>query len=221
MSFDSIYIVYLTILLIITIVGFTRYKSLNKGFRVLTILILCTLISESIKKVYGKVYHNNMPVAHIWGVAEFALYSATFYYLLNNSKIRKAIVVAVALMTALEIWNVLFFENLLQFPSLILNISQIVYVLYSLLLFRQMLLVPAEQSLFKQSLFWFNLNMLFYGTTMFLNFALTSYFIQNKLDMTALYYFSIVVNFIFYILIGISILIDNKKANMMNTSNGK
>ena len=221
MIFDSIYIVYLIILLIITLVGFSRYKRLSKGFRVLTILILCTLISESIKKVYGNIYHNNMPIAHIWGVLEFALYSATFYCLLNNSKIRKAIIVAVALMTVLEIWNVLFFENLLQFPSLILNISQIVYVLYSLLLFRQMLLFPAEQSLFKQSLFWFNLNMLFYGTTMFLNFALTSYFIQHKLDMTALYYFSIVVNFIFYILIGISISIDNKTADMMNSSNGK
>lgn len=123
-------------------------------------------------------------------------------------------------MVVLEIANVFFFEKLTQFPSLILEVSHIVYVIYSLLLFRQMLLSPTQQSLFKQSLFWFNINMLFYATTMFLNFALLSYFIENKLDLLPLVYFSYVVNFIFYILIGISLTMDNKKAKISMPNNG-
>jgi hypothetical protein len=217
---DLIYIVYLTLLLLVTVAGFIRFKKLSKGFQILTVLILCTLISESIKKVYGKIYHNNMPIAHIWAVIEFALFSVTYYYLLTSGWVKKAIIASAVAMFILEVINVLFFEKLTQFPSLILEASHILYVVYSLLLFRQMLLVPAEQSLFKQSLFWFNINVLFYATTMFLDFALLSYFIENKLDVSPLAYFALVVNFIFYIVIGISISMDNKKETVAEFSNG-
>ncbi|MDB5090937.1 MAG: hypothetical protein JWR09_4931 [Mucilaginibacter sp.] len=161
-----------------------------------------------------------MPVAHIWAVLEYAFFSLTYFYLLTNKHVKKAIIVSIIAMLILEIVNVLFFEKLTQFPSLILEASHIVYVVYSLLLFRQMLLFPAEQSLFKQSLFWFNINVLFYATTMFLDFALLSYFIQNKLDVIPLAYFALAVNFIFYIVIGISILMDNKKENITEFING-
>jgi hypothetical protein len=220
MNGDYIYAVYLTLLLLVTIAGLIRYKKLSKAFKILAVLILCTLISESIKKVYGKIYHNNMPVAHIWAVIEYAFFSLTYFYLLTNKRVKKAIIVSIIAMLILEVVNVLFFEKLTQFPSLILEASHIVYVVYSLLLFRQMLLFPAEQSLFRQSLFWFNINVLFYATTMFLDFALLSYFIENKLDVIPLAYFALVVNFIFYIVIGISILMDNKKENITEFING-
>jgi hypothetical protein len=161
-----------------------------------------------------------MPVAHIWAVIEYCLFSYVYYQLLEGALIKKIILASMLLMVVLEIVNVATFESLRQFPSAIINISQIIYVIYSLFLFSQMLLNPTELSLFKQSLFWFNLNMLFYGTTMFLNYALTSYFIQNNLDSTILIFFSIAVNYIFYIVIGISILINNKKAGTLNFNYG-
>lgn len=217
---EWIYYVYLALLFLVAIAGFARYKKLNKQFRILAILILCTLISESIKKVYGKIYQNSMPVAHVWAIIEYAFYAFIFYLFLNSDRIKKVVIISIAGMLVLEIINLVFFEKITQFPSLILEVSHIIYVIYSLLLFRQMLLFPAERSLFKQSLFWFNIDVLFYATTMFLNFALLSYFIENKLDGMPLAYFSIVVNFIFYIVIGISLLIDNKKANTPGIRNG-
>jgi len=220
MSFNEIFYVYLSLLFLATMPGFVRYKQLNKAFRVLTILLLCTLISEATKKIYGQISHNSMPHAHVWAVIEFGFFSLTYYYLITSPAVKRSIIYAIGGMVVLEIANVFFFEKLTQFPSLILEASHIVYVIYSLLLFRQMLLSPAEQSLFKQSLFWFNINMLFYATTMFLNFALLSYFIENKLDLLPLVYFSYVVNFIFYIVIGISLLMDNKKAKTSMPNNG-
>lgn len=220
MSFDDIFFVYLLLLFLAMIPGFVRYKRLNKAFRVLAILLLCTLISEAAKKIYGRISHNSMPHAHVWAVIEFGFFSLTYYYLITSPAIKRTIIYIMGGMVVLEIANVFFFEKLTQFPSLILEVSHIVYVIYSLLLFRQMLLSPTQQSLFKQSLFWFNINMLFYATTMFLNFALLSYFIENKLDLLPLVYFSYVVNFIFYILIGISLTMDNKKAKISMPNNG-
>jgi hypothetical protein len=219
-TFDKIYLSYLLLLLIVSVVGFARYKQLGKPFKILTILIACTLVSESIKKVYGRTYHNNMPVSHIWAVIEFSFTAIIYYYLVNNAVLKKIIIGSIAAMMVLAVVNILYFEHLDQFPSLTLEASHIVYVVYSLLLFRQMLLSPSEQSLFKQSLFWFNINTLFYATTMFLNFALMSYFIQNKLDVAPLVYFSIVINVIFYVIIGFALSIDNRKPNLISVVNG-
>ncbi len=220
MNVDLIYNAYLVLLLLVTIAGLLRYKKLTKAFQVLTILILCTLISEGIKRVYGKIHHNTMPQAHVWAIMEFILFSLTYFYLLTNALLKRIVLILMFAMVALEIVNILFFEKLSQFPSLILEASHIIYVVFALLLFRQMLLFPSEQSLFKQSVFWYNINVLFYATTMFLNFALLSYFIQNKLDVIPLAYFGIVVNFIFYIIIGISLLIDDKKNSVIEVGNG-
>lgn len=216
---DWEYYIYLIILLLIVIAGIIRYKELTKAFKVLTILIIATLISESVKRIFGKIYHNSMPVAHLWAVLEYAGISIIYYHLLKSLLFKRMIIISLFVIPVLEIIIVICFQGLLQFPSVILNISQFIYVLYSLVLFRQMLLHPSEQPLFKQSIFWFNLNMLFFGTTMFLNFALTSYFIRNNLDADPLFYFSIVVNFIFYIVIGIVILIDNRKFKAINYYN--
>jgi len=220
MNLDTIFGIYLTILLAVTVIGFARFKKLSKAFKLLTVIILCTAISETINKICGKVYHNSMPVSHIWGVIEFVLFSLIYYQLITTAWIKKAIGIAMLFMVVLEIINLRFFENIKQFPSLILEASHIIYVAYAMLMFRQMLLFASQVSLFKQSLFWFNINMLFYATTMFLNFALLSYFVENKLDAVPLYYFSIIVNFLFYIVIGFSLSIDDEKKNAMSISNG-
>src|ERR1700761_383968 len=120
---NLIFIIYLAILLGVSIAGFIRYKKLNKAFQFLTIVILCTLISESIKKVYGKVYLNSMPLAHLWAVIEFAMYSLVYYYLLKSIFAKKTVLILIALMTLLEVVNLLYFEKISQFPSIILEAS--------------------------------------------------------------------------------------------------
>ncbi|WP_259071739.1 hypothetical protein HDF24_04900 [Mucilaginibacter sp. X4EP1] len=208
---DANYYLYLLLLFFVSLIGLLRYKKLSPAFKTLTILIIVTFISETIKKIVGRIFHNSMPVAHLSAFVEYSFFASVYYYLLSNRYLKRLIMASIFFMLLLEIVNIIFFESLLQFPAILLNVSQFIYVLYSLLLFRQMLIQPAEESLFKQSIFWFNLDMLLYSTAMFLDFALTSYFIKNKLDATALIYFSIIVNMLFYAVIGISILIDNKK----------
>lgn len=161
-----------------------------------------------------------MPIAHLWAVIEFAFFSLVYYHLFTSRTAKKAVILLIASMVVLEILNLIYFEKITQFPSVILEASHIAYVIYALLLFRQMLLYPAQQSLFKQSLFWFNMNMLFYATTMFLYFALLNYVVDNKFDTTPLVYFGIVENYLFYALIGLSLLIDNKDNHIIESNNG-
>jgi hypothetical protein len=216
---DAQYYLYLLLLFLISLAGVMRYNKLSPAFKALTILIIATFVSETIKKIVGKIFHNSMPVAHLWPIGEYAFFSLVYYRLLSGTRTKKLVIASIFFMILLEIVNIAFFESLLQFPAILLNVSQFIYVLYSLLLFRQMLIHPAEDSLFRQSIFWFNLDMLLFTTAMFLNFALTSYFIKNKLDATILIYFSIIVNMLFYTVIGISILIDNKKYDAVDFSN--
>src|SRR3569833_3221690 len=95
MTFNEIFYVYLSLLFLVTIPGFVRYKLLYKAFRVLTILLLCTLISEATKKIYGQISHNRMPHAHVWAVIEFGFFSLTYYYLITSLAIKRSIIYAI------------------------------------------------------------------------------------------------------------------------------
>jgi len=152
-----------------------------------------------------------MPISHLSAVLEYTIFAIMYYHLLRSTRVKKVIFASIFVILLLEIVNILFFENLHQFPSITLNVSQCLYVVYSLLLFRQMLLYPVEQSLFKQSIFWFNLDMLFIATTLFLNFALTNYLIKNTLNPVWMDWFNYIINMLYYAVMGACLIIDNKK----------
>jgi hypothetical protein len=187
-----------------------RYSKLTIPFRLLAILIGITFLGETIQWFTGKILKNSMFIEHITAEIEYVFFSLIYYYLFENRRIRKIIIYAIFLITILEIMNIIFLENLSQFPSNFLDISQLIYLIFSLAFFRQMLSHPSEINIFKQSIFWYNLDMLFFSAAIFLNFALTNYFLKNNLNQTFLYDLSYIINLIFYLIIGIAILIENK-----------
>jgi len=202
------YILYLILLLIISIVGIVRYKSLTIPFKILTILIGATFICEGIKKIIGIIFHNSMPIEHLIAIIEFVSFSIIYYNLFNTTISKRIIVFFTAAFFIIWVIDLIFLEKITEFPSITLNFSQFVYIVYSLLLFNKMLISQSEESLLHQSIFWFNVNILFFSSSIFLIFGLTNLFRKHDYDITILYTFEYVCNLLFYFLIGISILID-------------
>lgn len=76
-----------------------------------------------------------------------------------------------------------------SFPTNIYIVTNSLYVILSLLLFKQMLQHSLEIALVKQSAFWFNTAVLFCSATMFLNMALLNYYAQHKWGHDIIFYF--------------------------------
>jgi hypothetical protein len=208
---------YFILLFIVSIIGVVRYKKLTTPFKILSILIILTLLLETLSKICAVKYKNNLPIAHVSILTEYVFFLLTYYFLFKNKLMRVSILVVLIIFVILSIINSIFIQPYYRYyPSNMFIPSEIAYVTFSLLLFRQMLLYPLPVNIVKQSVFWFNTAILFYSTTVFFNFGLTNYYIKHHLKDIVIFDFGLAINMIFYLLIGLSILIDNKETTRNN-----
>src|ERR1022692_4062855 len=103
------------------------------------------------------------------------------------------------------------FSLLIKYSQQIYIPTHILFAVFSLLLFKEMLMYPVKINIIRQSVFWYNTAILFYSTTMFLFLGLSNYLAVHNLDDNFIFNFWYLITDIFHILICIAILTENKK----------
>jgi hypothetical protein len=172
---------------------------------------------EVFSKICANKFRNNLPVEHISSYSEFIFNALIFYVLLKSVRIKKIAKISIAAITVFFIINSIWLQPFLHsFPSNAIIVSEIALVIFSLLVFKQMLQYPLQVNITSQSVFWYNTAILFYSTTVFLNFGLTNYVIKHHLNNATFYNCRVILNMIFYILLGIAIFIEDKKITADN-----
>jgi hypothetical protein len=208
----TIAVSYCFLLFIVWTIGIIRYKKLTTAFKVLTWSVLFIFILAILSYVFASKYRNNRPIIHLECITGYLFYGMTYYYLFKNVIIKKTIIISIIIITVFFIYNAIFLQPFNKvFPSNVFIPTQTLYVIFSLLLFKEMLLYPLDSNIIKQSIFWYNTGIFFYSTTLFITLGITNYLAkQPKYDpiTTYLWYF---VLFAFHILIGVSFLTDNKE----------
>jgi hypothetical protein len=127
---------------------------------------------------------------------------------------KKIVWVSTIIIIAFALLNGIFLEPAYKssFPSYLYMLTNTMLVIFSLLLFKQMLLYPIKITITSQGIFWYNTSMLFFSTTMFLNLGLINYYSQVKGDQ-GIYYFWYGSYYILNILIGIALYSNYKEKN--------
>ncbi len=200
-------------LLIVWLIGMTRYKGLTTPFKVITWGVFVTFVLSVLSRYFALNFQNNAPIIHLESITAYIFYSLTFYYLFKSIRIKKIISVSIVVFIILAIVDALFFEQpwKKQFPTYIYIPSNTLYIIFSLLLFREMLLSPLNVRIIRQSPFWYTIGVLFYASTMFLILALTNYAVKHKdIYNSVMIYVWYFILFAFHIFVGVSILIDHK-----------
>jgi len=195
--------------LITGIIGMVSYKKLTMPFKLLSVYLSYVFLDNVVNQYVNAVYKNNVWVLHAETIANYVFFSFIYYNLLKNKYIKKSILVSVILVTIFFIINASFLQPS-EFPSNSMLINEILFTIFSLLLFKQMLLYPLQVNILKQGVFWFNTAILFFSTTMFLNFALINYYFQQNIYMPVLNYFWHFIDITFNLLLGIAILTEKK-----------
>ncbi len=120
--------------------------------------------------------------------------------------------ISIILFFAFTIVNSLFFQPITLFPSNALLVCGVFLVGLGLILFRQMLGYTIEDNIFTQSVFWYNIAVIFFYSSTFLLWSSLNYFIRHKLNTQLLIDMIYVANLIYYILIGISFYMETIKS---------
>ncbi|CAN5189722.1 hypothetical protein BH09BAC6_BH09BAC6_17880 [soil metagenome] len=201
---------YIAFLLIIFIYGIISFKKLSKPFRLLIGFIGITLISEGVSRYLAIKIHNNMPVYHVLSPIEYLVYTSMYLHFLSG-KIKQTILFLIIPILLFSIINTFFIQGLKVFPSNFLMLSQTLYLVYSLLGFRQMLVRPGKDSLYEQSFFWLNIAIIFFSTTLLLYYGLLNYSVRHHLHTSLLSIFSWVINFVFYLMLAVAVFTNSKR----------
>jgi hypothetical protein len=205
------------LMLIVVIIGITRYSMLNNPFKILVLAMIANLIIDILSDIFIAKYKSNAPVLHVEALTEFIFYALVYHYLFTNKNTKRAVIISLIVISIFSVINALFLQPFhTVFPTYV-NLSTLgLLVIFSLLLFKQMLLSPLTTPLLKQGIFWFNTAIIFYGTTMFLNIGLSNVYIRNPSTDYLIFYFWYIILYIFTILIGIALLTDHKKITSTN-----
>lgn len=191
------------------------YKKLTIPFKLLSAYLVFALLYYIVNDYAASRYHSNVPVLHVISLANYIFFALIYYYLLKSKLIKKAILLSIILVTLFSVINAIFFEPFLKvFPANLMLSTDVLFVILSLLLFKQMLLYPLQINIIKQGIFWFNTAILFFSTTMFVNFALVNYYRRYHIyNLLIVLYFWDLTEFIFIILLGIAVFVHKKEIN--------
>ena len=206
--------------IIVGLTGIVRFRKLTLPFKLLAIWLIIDLSFYPLNKLCISKYKNNALLEHIQDMLEYCAYAIVYYHLFINRRIKQVVLYSIPLVLILAIINGCFFEPFTKtFPTYIAMPEQIIYVIFAVILYKQMLQYPVQMNIAKQSVFWFNTGVLFFSTTMFLTLGLLNNIAKYpKEEVMLILYFWYSIDIIFSILLLIAILNDN---NLRSVNNGK
>jgi hypothetical protein len=198
--------------LVIALIGMVRFKKLTMPIKLLVFWQLTDFLIDSCNRLCIQIYKNNALLTHVQTIVEYVSYAVIYYYLIKSKPIKISILGSIAVLFVFFIINGCFLQPFTKtFPTNVIMPAEIMYVIFAILLFKQMLQYPVQVNIMKQSVFWFNTAMLFFSTTMFLNLGLMNYYGLHTKSMAVILYFWYSIDVIFSVLLILAILNDNKE----------
>jgi hypothetical protein len=210
---SALTIAYLIVLTIAFIIGMVRYKKLTIPFRILTWSLFSTILLETFARYLTIEFKNNALAYHLMSINGYIFYSLVYYSLFKNINLKKIILTSVLFVVLFFFINILFIQQPLhkEFPTNIYLVVNTLQVIWSLLLFKQMLQYSLNLNIVKQSIFWYNAAILFFSSTMSLSMELLNYYVKHNWGYDIVFYLWAGEFCLFNLLLGISLLLDHKE----------
>ena len=205
--FHTFYYVSLITAAFITIIF---WKKVGKAVKYISILILITLISEFVAKYFSfKLKISNNIVYHFFVIIEYGLYCLIFHLNLRSALTTKFLVISLVVLIIGEITNTIFFQPLETTNTNILILEALFLVFFSLLLFKKLSENIEMDSLFPQSVFWFNTGILIYYSFNVLIWGFHSFKVYRlERPPIIIYDINLLLSGLLYLLFSVAIVLD-------------
>ena len=203
------FLIYLIIVLAGTCIGLIRYRRLKRPFRLLTLLLAFTFVSELTSRLMIRQWHNSSPIYHLFIPVQFAFF-VTIYADLSRWKtqtLRNDLILGMGLLACV---NLLFLQPLFQFPSNTIVTSCLLMIVISLNHFSRTMERVDESSLLQRSDFWLNVSVLLFFALTILYWGSYNLLIENRMSTKPLTTMAYYVNLGFYLFICLSMLLERK-----------
>lgn len=190
-----------------------RYQKLTIPFRILVLSLVVTIALEIFARFLTVKFKNNAVAYHLMSINGYIFYSLIYRYLFKNKKLKRFVLLSMPAVITFFFINLFLLQQPSHkvFPTNIYLLTNSLYIIFSLLLFKQMLQHSLEVPIVKQSNFWFNTAMLYYSATMFLHVAFLNYYVEHGWGYDIIFYLYGGNYILFYSLTAAALLVDRKE----------
>lgn len=190
---------YVLILMAGSAYGLSCYRLLPRPYRLLTQMLMITLISELLSHFLKAQIGTNYPFYHVLQVIQILYYGGIFYFLIRNFEPKPRWVMYIAIAFSVVSIIVSMAQSIFTFPSIGNILLSFYVVIMALILFVKMVKTPEETRILSQPPFWLGSGSLFFYSITFFIFGYFDFLVNSGLSppkwANLLVYFS---NFILY-----------------------
>lgn len=159
-----------------SLLGLILLPWLSKTCNRIVPFLLVWSLSDILALFSAIIFKNNNPIFHAYSLVGTVFILVYYYPQLKNLPYMRS-VFWLGMMGYFLIWlvNLLFFQELIVFPSNAIMFSSLLILFFVLMSFKYMLDHPIQESIFVQAQFWFNTGILIFYSSSFLYFFFETY----------------------------------------------
>ncbi len=194
---NSVFIYYI-ILFLATIVGCFGFRKLPKPFKLLTIVLTVTIVTEAIAYYLEEILKvSNTPPYHFFQIIEYVLLALIYKNEITNKYLKKVIAYSIIIYPVVMIGFTFFIQPFKIYPSYSLMLSYSSITIYGLVYFYEF--INREEDFFKHHLFWLNTLYFLLCSVSLCTLSLTNIFNFLSENNYSIYILHLTINYIFYI----------------------
>lgn len=181
------------------------YRRFDRIVKVAAAYLVVSAISDGIQLNSNELHiHNNFPLIHAYLLMSTIFFGIIYYRAFFSLFIKKVVLIVTGAVLVVAVINVIFIEQLFDYPSITNTALSVMLIVFSLMYFYQLLTRQDFVHIEKQPLFWINSSVLFYYSVTIFLFML---FKKLSVEQNASYFqINIVTNIIANILFTIGLL---------------
>lgn len=206
--------IYYTIILFVAITAIVKYKQLDKALRSIAILLMLTVLSESLSYIAlaleEHVFRNG--VYHIFSIIQLILVSMFFIYTIGLKHSKRYIILASAISITMGTLNMFFLQTIARLNSYMLMFES--FAIISMTLYYIYLRIKKDMviNMFKQAHFIISLLLLLLWSGSFFFWAFISVlYDEGWAYTTTVTNVHLIINILVYLGIGLTILYTNRQ----------
>ncbi len=194
---ELVILIYYIIICIGIIVGCLRFKKIALQFKLLTIILAVTIITEFIALYLDSFLKKaNTPPYHFFQIIEYCLVAYIYKIEIQNKYVKKYIAFSIWGYPAIMLLFTIFFQELNIYPSYSLMLSYSSILVYTLISFYQF--VNNEFNFFSNSFFWLNGLYFILCSVSIFTLSLSNLFKITQESNYIIYIAHLTVNYLFY-----------------------
>jgi len=137
-------------------------NNLTKSIRALYLLTVYSCLADLSSFVLQRFRINNFFIFHITSIVEIFCFCYFFYFLLENDKIKRSVLISLVVLLFVELMDAFYIDGLENPNALFSLFEAISFKIFSLLFFYQLMKNIPQKNILNYSLFWINSGILIY-----------------------------------------------------------